>query len=150
MSTYHLAQINIGRLIAPTDDPLVADFMNALDRINALADTAPGFVWRLQSDSGNATDIRPFDDPNLLVNMSVWESLETLKTYTYQSEHVDFFKRRKEWFEPHASSYVLWWIPAGHIPSLVEAKARLETLARLGPTAEAFLFKPSFPPPTDS
>src|SRR5882762_1126507 len=113
--SYHLAQINIGRLVAPIDDPKIADFVAQLDEINALAERSPGFVWRLKSDSGNATDIVYSDDPFVILNMSVWESVEALRDYAYGSKHVESLRRRAEWFEkmskPH---YCLWWIPEGH------------------------------------
>jgi hypothetical protein len=148
MSTWHIAQLNVGRAVAPPGSPELADFMAALDRINALAESSPGFVWRLQSDSGNATDILVSDDPRSLVNMSVWSSVESLFTYVYRSAHTDVMKRRREWFEKPTEAYqVLWWIPAGHIPSVEEALARLADLRREGPTARAFTFSHRFPPP---
>ncbi len=96
---YHLAQINIGRLVAPLDDPKIAEFVAQLDPVNALADSAPGFVWRLQSDSGNATDIPYSDDPLVIVNMSVWESMEALRDFAYRSDHIRVFRDRAKWFE---------------------------------------------------
>jgi hypothetical protein len=152
MTDYHLAQINIGRIVTDTpDDPRLADFMNALDEINALAESSPGFVWRLQSDSGNATDIHAFDDPRMLVNMSVWESVEALRTYVYQSAHTPFVGRRREWFDaPSGSIIALWWVPAGHLPTLEEAKQRLDHLQRHGPSDHAFTFKQPFPAPTSN
>lgn len=150
MSTYHLAQLNIGHLVAPKDSPIVADFVNNIDRINALADAAPGFVWRLQDDEGNALDFRIFDEQTL-VNMSVWEDLETLYEYVYKTAHVEFISRRKEWFHLIDEQYmVLWWIPAGHIPTVEEAAERLTMLREKGPTAEAFTFKKKFPAPVDA
>jgi hypothetical protein len=146
-TNYHLAQINIARIRAPLDDPIMAGFVSQLDDINALADQSPGFVWRLQTDAGNATDIRAFEDEMILVNMSVWESVETLQQYVYQSEHVEPLRQRKQWFEPVPPTLVLWWIPAGHIPTVHEAKDRLEMLQQQGPTAAAFTFKKPFPPP---
>lgn len=146
--TYHLAQLNIGRMVAPTDDPQVKDFMDNLDKINAIADTAPGFVWRLQTEGGNATDIHVFDNPLLLVNMSVWKDVESLKAYTYKTEHVDFIRRRKEWFVPMDTPHmVLWWVPAGHIPTTDEAKEKLAHLEEFGETAVSFTFRKPFPPP---
>lgn len=138
---FHLAQLNIARLRYPLDDPRMAGFVNGLAHINALADASPGFVWRLQSDSGNATDVRAFDDEELLVNLSVWESLDALRAYVYRSEHADFLRRRKEWFAPLDGPHqVLWWVEAGHIPTVEEAKARLERLAAEGPSPAAFTF----------
>jgi GNAT superfamily N-acetyltransferase len=142
----HIAQINIGTMVAPTDDPAVAEFMDNLERINAVADAAPGFVWRLQTESGNATEIQIFPDPLTLVNMSVWESVETLKDYVYRSGHVDFFRRRAEWFEPDAKRVALWHVRAGAVPELDEAVRRVEFLERNGSTAYAFGFgKPPIP-----
>ena len=143
----HLAQLNIGRMIAPTTAPEVAGFMAALDPINTLAEAAPGFVWRLQTDAGNATDIHAFDDPLLLLNMSVWESLEALRAFTYTSAHTDVLRRRREWFDKLAEAHlVLWWIPAGHIPTISEAVDRLERLRRDGPSPVAFTFRAPFAP----
>jgi len=148
MNKLHLAQFNIGRMMGPLDGPVMRGFVERLDEINALADGTPGFVWRLQSDSGNATDIRPFDDPNLLLNMSVWRDLASLSAYVYRSEHVAIMRRRREWFEPMERAYlVLWWVPNGHRPSIDEAVARLETLRRKGPTSEAFTFRQAFAAP---
>jgi hypothetical protein len=145
---WHLAQVNIGRLRAPIDDPLVADFVAALDCINALADRAPGFVWRLQTEDGNATAIRPDADDDLLaINLSVWESVEALADYAYRSEHVTFMRRRREWFERMTGSYLaLWWIPAGTIPTVPEAMDRIAHLDEQGPTPMAFTFKHRFGP----
>lgn len=142
----HVAQINIGTMVAPTDDPRVAEFMDALERVNAIADAAPGFVWRLQTDSGNATEIQIFPDPLTLVNMSVWESVDALKAYVYRSDHIDFFRRRAEWFEPDAKRVALWHVPAETIPELDEAVRRVEFLERNGATPYAFGFaKPQVP-----
>lgn len=145
---HHLAQLNIGRLKAPIDDPLIADFAGALDRINALAETQPGFVWRLVGDGGDATDIRADPaDPNLIVNMSVWTGLEALAAFVYRSDHRDVMRRRREWFEPMEIFMCLWWVPVGHTPTVDEAMARLARLAAEGPTAEAFTFRDPFPAP---
>jgi hypothetical protein len=128
----------------------MADFKANLDPINALAEAAPGFVWRLKSDSGNATDIVFSDDPMELVNMSVWESLESLKNYVYKSHHLEFFRRRAEWFEksPQAS-YALWWVAEGHIPTVADAKERLEHYRRHGATPYSFWFSQPFPAPQE-
>ena len=136
----HVAQINIGTMVAPTDDPAVAEFMDNLDRINALADDAPGFVWRLQTDEGNATDIHVFPNPLELVNMSVWETLDDLKTYVYRSEHVDFFRRRAEWFEADAKRVALWHVAVGEVAELDDAIRRVEFLERSSPSPYAFGF----------
>jgi len=145
---YHLAQINIGRLVAPLDDPRIADFIAQLDPINALAEQTTGFVWRLKSDSGNATDIAYNDDPFVIVNMSVWESLDALRDYVYRSQHRNVLKDRAKWFEkmdkPH---YCLWWITAGHIPTVAEGRERLEHYQLHGATAYSFWFQKLFPEP---
>jgi GNAT superfamily N-acetyltransferase len=136
----HVAQINIGTMIASTDDPAVAEFMEGLDRINAIADEAPGFVWRLQTDSGNATEIQIFADPLQLVNMSVWESVDELKAYVYRSEHVDFFRRRAAWFVAAAKRVALWHIEPGSRPELDDAVRRVEFQERHGSTPYSFAF----------
>jgi hypothetical protein len=145
MTDYHLAQVNIAKMRAPIDSPIMAEFVAQLDAINAVAEAAPGFIWRLQSEAGNATSIRVFDDLMLIINMSVWESVEALFEYTYRSDHVDIFRRRGDWFErmetPHMA---LWWIPAGHIPTPQEAKDKLALLEREGATPLAFTFKRRF------
>lgn len=147
---HHLAQLNIARFLAPIDHPDVADFVAMLDPINAIADDTEGFVWRLVGDGDNATDIQFYDDPKLLVNMSVWTDIESLKTFVYRSNHVEAFKRRSEWaHSPIEAHQVLWWIPAGHEPSLEEADERLNSLRANGPTATAFTFAKSFPEPAE-
>ena len=151
MIQWHIAQLNVGRAVAPPGSPELADFMAALDRINALAEASPGFVWRLQSASGNATDILVSDDPRSLVNMSVWSSVESLFEFVYRTGHTEVMKRRREWFEkPLEAHQVLWWVPAGHLPSLEEALARLADLRRDGPSERAFTFSRRYPPPGDS
>jgi hypothetical protein len=145
--SYHLAQINIGRLIAPLDDPRIAGFVNGLDPVNALADAAPGFIWRLQSESGNATDIEySSDDPTMMVNMSVWDSVEALHDFTYSPGHLALLRQRAQWFEkldqPH---YCLWWVPTGHIPTVAEGRERLEHYQKHGPTPYSFWFHEMFP-----
>ena len=149
--TYHLAQINIGRLIAPIDDPRIAEFVAQLEPINAHADRAPGFVWRLQSASGNATDIL-YDpaDPSILLNMSVWESLESLRDYAYKSDHARVLRDRAKWFQKMDKPYYcLWWVPAGHIPTVAEARERLEHYQKHGATPFSFWFSQHFPQPAD-
>jgi len=148
MAGHHLAQLNVARALATTDSPTMADFMAALDPINALADDAPGFVWRLQDDEGNATSVRAYDDDMILLNMSVWESADALAEFVFRTAHRDVMIRRREWFERFPQAYlVLWWVPAGHTPSVEEAVERLELLQKQGPTAEAFTFRQQFPPP---
>ncbi len=146
---WHLAQLNVGRLRAPIDDPMIAEFKAALDHINAVADRTPGFVWRLQTEEGNATALHPIDDDELVaINMSVWESIEALADYVYRSEHTAYLRRRREWFERYGRSFlVLWWVPAGHVPTIDEALARLGELEARGPTQHAFTFAKRFAPP---
>jgi hypothetical protein len=145
---HHLAQLNIGRLLEPVDSPRIADFMAALAPINALAESSPGYVWRLQTESGDATSIKAFDDPLIIVNLSVWESLGTLSDFVLRSDHREVLRRRREWFERMAEAYVvLWWIPAGTIPTVAEALARLDHVRRFGPTSHAFTFRVPFAPP---
>jgi len=147
---YHLAQINISRLIAPLDDPRIAEFVSQLGPINALADKALGFVWRLQSESGNATDIAYNEDPFVIVNMSVWESIETLREFAYKSSHREVFRNRAKWFEKAVKpGYCLWWIPSGHIPTVAEGRERLEHYQQHGATPHSFWFSQPFPQPTD-
>ena len=144
-AAFHLAQINVGRLRAPTDDPMIAEFMDALDEINALAERSPGFVWRFQTEDGNATAVRPYEDELVLVNMSVWESAEALGGYVYRSDHVGFLRRRTEWFQRSAdASVALWWIAAGTLPTVEDGVARLDHLRRYGPTPHAFTFRHTF------
>jgi hypothetical protein len=148
VSRFHLAQINVGRFLAPTDDPRIAEFMANLDRINALAESQPGFVWRLIGESGNATDIRPVeDDPLMAINMSTWESLDALAGFVYRTAHRDIMRRRREWFEAMETYMTLWWVPAGHTPTPAEGLARLAVLQQLGPTSEAFTFRYPSPAP---
>jgi hypothetical protein len=146
--TYHLAQVNIARMLAPLTDPLMAGFVAELDAINALADNSPGFLWRLQTSEGNATDIRPYEDDLILVNLSLWESLADLSTFVYKSRHRQVLQQRQKWFQRFNGPYVaLWWVPAGHIPSVEEAKERLSYLSAQGETTYAFSFKKPFPAP---
>ena len=149
MTRFHLAQANIGRFRAPLDDPIMEGFRTQLDPVNALADRSPGFVWRLQTEDGNATAIRPYDGDNLMaINMSVWESLESLQQFVYKSGHVETLRARKQWFEPiDGPILVLWWIPVGQIPTVRDAQERLQHLAEHGPTPHAFTFRTPFPAP---
>ena len=147
-ATYHLAQLNVARMAAPTDAPEMAEFMANLEPINALADQSPGFIWRLKTDEGDATALRPFGD-DLLVNLSVWRDADALRGYVYQSEHLEFIKRRKSWFLPmKAPHLVLWWIPSSKQADILEAKARLEHLKKHGASPHAFTFAKLFPPPS--
>jgi hypothetical protein len=143
-----IAQLNVGRAVAPLDDQRLADFMAWLAEINALAERSPGFIWRLQGDSGNNTDLKVNDDPQFIVNLSVWESIESLHGFTYRSDHRTVFARRYDWFERRETpNVVLWWLPAGTLPDVADALGRLRRLTELGPTPEAFTFKQTFPPP---
>jgi heme-degrading monooxygenase HmoA len=151
MARYHLAQLNIGRALAPVDSPVLAEFMAALAPINALADQAPGFVWRFQTEEGNATALRPYDDDRVMVNFSVWESPEALRDFVYRTVHAKVMARRREWFEKMTDPFmVLWWVPSGHRPTITEAIERLELLRTRGETEEAFTFKRLFPPPGEA
>jgi len=147
MANYHLAQVNIGRLRGPIESPEMAGFVNRLAEINALAERSPGFVWRLQTDAGDATYLRPYEDERILINMSVWESVEALKAYTYRTVHAELLRQRQEWFELFSGTYLaLWWVPTGHVPGVDEAKERLAHLNRHGPAPFAFTFKNVFEP----
>ncbi|MCG8422362.1 MAG: DUF3291 domain-containing protein [Proteobacteria bacterium] len=148
-ASHHIAQIAISRAKAPLDQPIMQPFVEQLQFINEVADRSPGFIWRLQSDEGNATAFRAFKDPLILLNMSVWESIETLFDYVYKSAHVVPFRNRRQWFEKvEGSPLVLWWVPVGHRPTIEEAKERLDLLNAEGPSPTAFTFRKRFPPPT--
>lgn len=147
MADYHIAQINIGRIRGALSDPIMAGFVNRLGEINALADGSPGFVWRLQTDEGNATYVRPFDDERMLLNMSVWKNVDSLRHYVYHSAHRELLRERHAWFEKLRQVYMaLWWVPAGHIPGIDEATRRLAHLETHGPTQFAFTFQSIFEP----
>ena len=147
MPTHHLAQVNIARMVAPLDDPLMAEFVGRLDEINALADRSPGFVWRLQTESGNATYIRPYEDDRIVVNLSVWESVGHLKEYVYRSAHAEVMRKRGQWFEKFDGPYLaLWWVESGHIPTVEEAKERLDYLRTHGESEFAFSLKRVYTP----
>jgi hypothetical protein len=148
---WQLAQINVARLVAPRGDIRVQPFFDALDRINALAEGSTGFVWRLQTSAGNATDIKPTSDPLFIVNLSVWADAEALFQFVYQSGHTPEMARRREYFERFDGAYqALWWVPAGERPSVDEGLSRLWRLDRYGSTAEAFTFKMRFAAPGES
>ena len=147
MSDYQLAQLNVAALKAPLESPELKDFVDNLDRINALADGSPGFVWRLVGDGNDATSLRPLGE-SLIVNMSVWRDVAALRDFAYRSGHVEIMKRRREWFTRMAEAYlVLWWVPSGHEPTIAEAVARLNLLRERGPTPEAFTFGEAFAAP---
>ena len=141
----HLAQLNVARLRAPMEDPLIDDFRLNLNRINALAEGSAGYVWRLQDESGNATGIKPFGDDLEIVNLTVWESIDALADFTYRSGHAEFLRRRREFFEaPSGRALCLWWIPVGTMPTVEDAIARLEHLRSNGPSPTAFTFRHRF------
>ena len=143
--SHHLAQLNIARPRGPLDSPVMAEFMANLDRINALGDASPGFVWRLQGEDGNATALEQPFGPDIIVNLTVWQDIGSLRAFAHRGEHVAFLRRRAEWFERLAGPpAVLWWVPAGHRPTLPEAKARLDRLTHRGPSADAFTFAHPF------
>jgi hypothetical protein len=143
----HLAQVNIARMRDALDSPAMAGFVARLDELNALADRSPGFVWRLQTPEGNATYLRPYDDERILFNLSVWESVEALRAYVYRSGHAEALRQRHEWFSRFEGAYLaLWWVPAGHRPSIDEAKRRLAHLEQEGPSPFVFTFRRLFPP----
>jgi len=146
MSKYYIAQINIGRIVAPIDDPIMAEFVAQLPPINALADESPGFVWRLQTEEGDATSVKVYDDDFVIINMSVWETVDALHEYVYKSVHSGVLRDRKRWFEKFDGPYyALWWVPVGHSPSPKEGKERLEYLREHGDSPYAFSFKNIFP-----
>ena len=148
-ASHELAQMNVALPVAPLESPVMAEFMANLDRINALAEASPGFVWRLQTDDGNATALRPMGD-DVIVNMSVWRDVAALSEFVHKSGHVEYLKRRKEWFARIAEAYVvLWWVPAGHRPTVAEGVERLLRLRAEGPSAHAFTFRQAFAPPAE-
>lgn len=147
-TSFHLAQVNIARAKGPMDSPVMQEFVDQLDRINALADRSPGFVWRLQAEAGDATSLQVFEDERIIVNMSVWTALEALQGYVYSGEHLEVLKRKKRWFGKIAGpALALWWIPAGTLPTMDDAKRALQTLSARGPSPAAFSFARPFPEP---
>ncbi|GIE84204.1 DUF3291 domain-containing protein [Actinoplanes regularis] len=150
MSDFHLAQMNTARLLAPLEDPSMAEFVAGLTLMNELADRSPGFVWRLAGENGDGTIAAP-TDPSRIYTLSVWESPEHLRAYAYQSEHLDYLRRRREWFHPngHQAALVMWWTPVGRLPTLRQAVSRLGRLQADGPTPEAFTFRELFSPPSE-
>ncbi|WP_080057587.1 DUF3291 domain-containing protein [Spirosoma aerolatum] len=149
MMNYHLAEINIARMKGVMiDDPMMSEFTDNLDQVNTLAENSAGFVWRLKDESNKATSISPFDDEQIIINLSVWENLESLKTFTYKTVHTDFLKRRSEWFHRFGRAYLaLWWVPAGQLPTVQEAVDKLAYLQENGATELAFDFKKTYAPP---
>lgn len=147
MSRYELAQLNIAAMKEPLESPLLADFVANLDRINALAEASSGYVWRLQTSEGDATALRPLGD-DVLVNMSVWKDVQSLRNFVYRSAHTEVMRRRKEWFQSMGQAFmVLWWVPHDHRPSVSEAISKLELLRKNGPSEEAFSFRNAYPAP---
>ena len=151
---YVIAQVNVGRLVAPLNSTQLAGFVAQLDPVNAVADGAPGFLWRLQTEDGNATALRAFEadadgaDGGILVNMSVWATVEALADYVYGDAHLAVLRRRREWFERMTVAYTaLWWIPRGHVPTIAEAEDRVRHLREHGPTPQAFTLRQHFPAP---
>ena len=138
---YHLAQINIAKAQDSMASKIMKGFADRLDEINALADKSPGFIWRLQTEEGDATSIQAYDDSLLLINMSVWEDIESLKTFVYKSLHVELIQDRDAWFNKMLNVHqALWWIPAGHLPDIAEGKTKLDHLQQHGPGKAAFTF----------
>ena len=149
---FHIAELNVAQPLAPLDSPRLAGFTSRLERVNAAADAAEGFVWRLQDEDGDATSFRAFDSETMLINLSVWESIEALRAFVYgrvaEGLHKGVMRRRAEWFESAAEAHlVLWWVPVGHLPDLGEAERRMLTLRQRGPSPGAFTFRRSFPAP---
>lgn len=145
---HHLAQVNIALPVAPLESEQMAGFAALLESVNAAAERAPGFLWRLADDSGDATGYRVLDDDRLIVNMSLWESVEALRAFTFtDAEHLAALRRRREWFSRLKVSLALWWLPAGTLPTLEDAEQRLATVAEVGPTEEAFTLTTTFAPP---
>jgi hypothetical protein len=149
MTGYALAQINIARFTQPKNHPDNADFMTALDPVNAKADAAAGFIWRLVGDGNDAISIDAVpDDPRLAVNMSVWTDVEALSAFVYrQSDHLAIMRRRREWLEKIDVFMALWWVPTGHIPTVAEGMARIALLKEQGPSGDAFTFRQPFAAP---
>ena len=147
---HHIAQVNIAHMKGTLEEPVMTGFVARLDEINELADNSPGFIWRLESEEGDATSIQAFDDPLILINMSVWASIEALHAFVYSSAHIELLRGKKGWFDRAKKAHLaLWWVQEGHIPTVGEAKQRLETLDALGPSPEVFTFRHRYPPPNE-
>ena len=149
-SNWHLAQINIARMIGVNiNDPVMAKFVAQLDEVNALAEGSPGFVWRLKDENNNATNLNPYNDDRIIINLSVWQTLEDLQKFVYQGRHTEVLRSRKDWFVNFGKPFTtLWYVPAGHKPTVEEATDRLKSLQEQGPTPYAFDFKTRFPKPS--
>ena len=143
---YQLAEINVARMIGVTiDDPIMKEFVDNLDRVNALAEDSPGFIWRLKDDANNAASFNPYNDVQVIINISVWEDIESLQGFTYKTFHTDFLKKRMEWFKKYGKAqFALWWVKKGEIPTIEDATERLKYLQTNGPSEKAFNFKESF------
>lgn len=149
MSQYHLAQLNIANAKASMDSSVMEGFVSRLDEIHALSDSADGFIWRWESGSADSSVVEVFGDPLLLVNLSLWESVETLKHFVYKTVHIELIRDREAWFDKMPEMHqAVWWVPAGHIPSVAEAKQKLDLLRREGPTDSAFSMSKPFPMPS--
>lgn len=141
----HLAQLNIAKAKYSLESAEIKEFVDNLEPVNKLAEESDGFIWRLKDENGDATNIKAFSDPNIIVNMSVWDSIDTLKNFMFRTHHKNFLRRKKEWFDHiPEDSYVLWWIPIGHIPTIEEAVEKLDLLRKNGDTPKAFTFKSNF------
>lgn len=146
---YQLAQVNIAKFHLPPEHPVNTDFVNNLDRVNAIAETQSGFVWRFVGSGNDALDIQAFDDSNIVINMSVWSDIKSLVNFVYRNKsHKEIMRRRKEWFEKIEFHMVLWWVEQDRRPTVEEAKIRLELLRRNGPSYSAFTFKQPYPAPS--
>ena len=146
---YQLAQLNIARFKKPADHPDNAEFVNNLDRVNKIAETQPGFVWRFTGNGNDALDVHAYEDPNIAVNMSIWSDLESLGAFVYRNkDHLAIMRRRNEWFEKTKMHLVLWWVEEGHIPTIDEAKSKQELLVKHGSSKDAFTFRQPHPPPS--
>ena len=150
MEKYHLAEINIARMKGvDINDPIMKEFVENLDAVNQIAEKSEGFVWRLKDENNNATSLNPYDDEQIIINVSVWKSLETLEEFMYRTFHAEFLKRRKDWFTSFGKAHTaMWWIPAGHLPSLEEAVGKLDLLQKNGSSQDSFDFRNKFPAPS--
>jgi hypothetical protein len=148
-NVFQLAEINVARMKGVTiNDPMMKEFVDNLDRVNDLAENSEGFVWRLKDESNNATNLNPYNDEQMIINISVWESIETLEHYVYKTFHTDFLKRRREWFQTYGKVYMaMWWIPQGQFPTVEEAVDKLDYLEKNGVSPFAFNFRNRFPQP---
>ena len=149
MPQYHIAEINIARMKGvDINDPIMKEFADNLDAVNAIAEKSPGFVWRLKDDSNNATSFNPYNDEQILINVSVWENIETLEDFMYRTFHSEFLRRRKEWFKTYGTAHTaMWWVPVGHVPTLQEAVENLSHRQKHGPSEIAFDFRNKYPAP---